>query len=160
MSNANTFTSWQYLPPYGTGQDVAGPYSGPEPYFRDQADRIRSAWRTTPEAQYPDGYLGTLVTRRRDRVEGEIKDRGAERSYTRGVHKGERIDPTDYLWSEEVHPMAGIERQATTGLRWAPVGGGKQVLAHQGKIASAVAGIREVNHEYTSKVEHLRPPWR
>ena len=158
------FTSWQYLPPFGAGQDTAGragpPHTGPEPFFRDAADRVRSAWRSVPEAQYPDGYLGTIVSRRRDRVEGFIKDRGAERSYTRGVHKGERIDPTDYLWSNEVSLMAGVERQAHTDKRWVPAGGGVDVLAHEGKIASAVAGIQELDPSRVDQLAHLRPRWR
>ena len=36
------------------------------------------------------------------------------------MHLGERIDPGDYLWPEGVTPLDGIERQATTGERYAP----------------------------------------
>lgn len=49
-----------------------------------------------------------------------LKARVNQRSYQRGVHLGERIDPGDYLWPEEVDPLAGIIRQATTGARYAP----------------------------------------
>jgi hypothetical protein len=36
------------------------------------------------------------------------------------VHAGERIDPGDYLWPEEMNPLDGVIAQATTGLRHAP----------------------------------------
>ena len=49
-----------------------------------------------------------------------LKARVNQRSYQRGVHLGERIDPGDYLWPEGVSPLDGIERQATTGERHAP----------------------------------------
>jgi len=49
-----------------------------------------------------------------------LKARVNQRSYQRGVHAGERIDPGDYLWPDDVGPLDGIIRQATTGLRNAP----------------------------------------
>jgi hypothetical protein len=49
-----------------------------------------------------------------------LKARVNQKSYQRGVHLGERIDPGDYLWPDDVGPLEGIERQATTGLRHAP----------------------------------------
>lgn len=49
-----------------------------------------------------------------------LKARVNQRSYQRGVHLGERIDPGDYLWPEEMNPLDGVIAQATTGLRHAP----------------------------------------
>jgi hypothetical protein len=75
---------------------------------------------STPQSEYPDGYLGTITSRRGDRILDSLKARVNQRSYQRGVHLGERIDPGDYLWPEGVTPLDGIERQATTGQRYAP----------------------------------------
>lgn len=49
-----------------------------------------------------------------------LKARVNQRSYSRGVHLGERIDPGDYLWPDELAPLSGIMRQASTDLRYAP----------------------------------------
>jgi hypothetical protein len=49
-----------------------------------------------------------------------LKSRINQRSYQRGVHLGERIDPGDYLFPDEQNPLRGLVRQATTGLRFAP----------------------------------------
>src|SRR5688500_16168090 len=98
-----TFTPWLKLSPYqvgvpgapttgGGGSPVATP-GGPQPFFRDAQDERRSMWRRTPDAQYPDGYLGTIPSRRGDRILDTLKSRQNQRSYQRGVHKGERIDP-------------------------------------------------------------------
>jgi hypothetical protein len=111
---------------------------GPQPFFRDELDAFRSMWRRTPEAQFPDGYLGTIQTRHDDRLLGGIKDRVNQRSYQRGVHKGERIDPGDYFWPEQFNLMSGIVREATTGLRYSPPGGGMpaQVLTNDGRVSN------------------------
>jgi len=97
---------------------------GPQPFFRDELDSFRSMWRRTPEAQYPDGYLGTITARRDDRLLKNLANRATQRSYQRGVHKGERIDPGDYIWPDQFNLMTGLKREATTGLRAAPPGGG------------------------------------
>jgi hypothetical protein len=49
-----------------------------------------------------------------------LKARVNQRAYQRGVHAGERVDPGDYLWPEEMQPLDGLIAQATTGLRHAP----------------------------------------
>jgi hypothetical protein len=41
-----------------------------------------------------------------------LKARVNQRSYQRGVHKGERIDPGDYLWPEQLDPLRGISNEA------------------------------------------------
>lgn len=40
------------------------------------------------------------------------------------MHKGERIDPGDYIWPDEFNLESSLVREATTGLRYAPPGGG------------------------------------
>jgi len=94
---------------------------GPTPFSHSQLDALRMNWRRTPEATYPDGYLGTINTRRGDRLMDGLKARTANRPNTRGIHKGERIDQRDYFWPEEFNPWSGVQTQLT-GLRWAPPG--------------------------------------
>jgi hypothetical protein len=98
---------------------------GPQPFFHNLLDERRSMWRATPEAQYPDGYLGTLNSRRADRLMNNLIDRSRNRPYTRGVHKGERIDGRDYFWPEEFNPMTGLELEAM-GEKYAPPGLGME----------------------------------
>jgi hypothetical protein len=65
----------------------------------------------TPEAQYPDGLLGTQTgSRRQDRLLDKVKGLN-DRSYTRGVHAGERQDPRDYVWPSNWNPERGIVSQ-------------------------------------------------
>lgn len=110
---------------------------GPQPFFRDELDSFRSMWRRTPEAQYPDGYLGTITARRDDRLLQSLRSRENQRSYQRGVHKGERIDPGDYVWPDQFNLTTGIRREARASYvdedefrgyavaRYAPPGGGE-----------------------------------
>jgi len=50
-----------------------------------------------------------------------LKARVNQKSYQRGVHLGERIDPGDYLWPDDMNPLEGVLREATTGARNAPL---------------------------------------
>jgi hypothetical protein len=68
-------------------------------------------WRRTPEATYPDGYLGTINSKRQDRILNGLKQRENNRPYTRGVHKGERIDGRDYFWPDEFNPWTAMEME-------------------------------------------------
>jgi hypothetical protein len=81
------------------------------PVARDTMDSLRIGVGRVPSAEYPDGYLGTIRSRRDDRLLDSIKNRVNQKAYQRGVHKGERIEPSMYYWPEQVHPMMGIERQ-------------------------------------------------
>jgi len=111
-----TFTPWQFLPPYNYGApgnaNTAGGGGGMGPYYRDALDARRSAYNRTPEAMYPDGYLGTINTRRGDRLLDSLKTRQNQRSYVRGVHKGEKIDPADYFFPRQLQPDRGLRRMA------------------------------------------------
>jgi hypothetical protein len=81
------------------------------PVARDTMDSLRIGVGRVPSAEYPDGYLGTIRSRRDDRLLDSIKNRVNQKAYQRGVHKGERIEPSMYYWPEQVNPMMGIERQ-------------------------------------------------
>lgn len=86
------------------------------PSARSELDAQRLGIGRTPAAEYPDGYLGTMRTRRDDRLLDATKSRVNQRSYQRGVHKGERIDQSDYYYARELDPQRGLRNQAK-GLR-------------------------------------------
>jgi hypothetical protein len=134
----NTFTSWQQLTPMGvqTGgvpgnaSNTFPINSGPEPWFRDRLDAVRSG--RLPSAGYPDGYLGTVRTRREDRLVQHGGTRQTQRSYERGIHVGARVSPDAYFWTNEVNPQLGLRLQAA-GAKFAPQGEALTHLVNGGK---------------------------
>ena len=110
VNNFSPSQNWQSLGGGGlngyNNQGGAG-----TPVARDTMDSLRIGVGRVPSAEYPDGYLGTIRSRRDDRLLDSIKNRVNQKAYQRGVHKGERIEPSMYYWPEQVHPMMGIERQ-------------------------------------------------
>jgi hypothetical protein len=111
-------SNWQAVTPYGTPtpgvpvQSGAGGYTSYGVAARDNLDAMRIGGRT-PEAEYPDGYLGTIRSRREDRLLDAVKSKIGDRSYQRGVHKGAQIDGQDYFWPQEFDDQMGIRRQST-----------------------------------------------
>ena len=97
---------------------------GPAPRGHDYLDNLRMYWRRTPEATYPDGYLGTVPSRRGDRLMDGLKARTTNRPNTRGIHKGERIDRRDYVWPPEFNLWTGLQYQAA-GIKFSPPGLGE-----------------------------------
>jgi hypothetical protein len=79
-------------------------------------DYARSGWKATPEAQYPDGYLGTIPSRRGDRLLDGLKQRQQEGPKVRGVHKGDQMDARDYYWKPEFNPDSGVMNQMMTAV--------------------------------------------
>ena len=163
---ANTFTNWRYEMPMGADGPGTTVYStGPHPVFRDSLDQRRSAWNRIPGADYPDGYLGTIRSRRDDRMLKGVQERAGARPYNRGVHKGERIDRADYFWPADstVAPMAGLTRQATTGLRHAPTNEpDRSILVNDGKVAPMARGadsLIQLDPSRSARYGHLRPRW-
>ena len=116
--------------------------SGPQPRGHDQLDSLRMYWRRTPEAQYPDGYLGTINPRRGDRLLDSLKQRQINRPYTRGIHKGERLDQKDYFWPPEFNLWTGLEYQAA-GVKFSPPGIG-EFLEHERYPTDRKVGPRSV----------------
>jgi hypothetical protein len=141
-------SNWQYLTPIEIGQPGSnvranGGAGAQALNFRDPLDARRAAMGDrVPSAEYPDGYLGSIQSRREDRLLNTIKGRLTQRSYQRGVHKGERIDPQDYYWSEDVRPDIGLEYQAL-GLRWTQTGTPVERLTAQGSSELADPRKRE-----------------
>ena len=117
--------NFSYATPYNASQPGASAtYGGGGGWPLVGARSILDARRMmlgarTPQAQYPDGYLGTLIDRRQDRLMTAIQGRVTQRSYQRGVHKGEHLDLTDYFWTSHLNPEAGLKAEAQ-GRKWNP----------------------------------------
>lgn len=119
--------------------------------YRNPLDQARSSAGQLPEAQYPDGYLGTITNRREDRLLGALQKKLTDKSYQRGVHKGEKLGHDSYYWTADVNPDLGLQRQAMAVLadheggvtfdapRFAPTGNPVERLAHMGKTAGLSA---------------------
>ena len=125
-------------------------------------------WRKTPEAEYPDGYLGTFRTRREDRLLDSLKNRVNQRSYQRGVHKGERIDQADYFWPEAWSPDRGLAHEAA-GIRQAPVDAIANRLPPAGATmfprgATSLATLdrtpRTIDPMRIQQLRRMMPDWR
>lgn len=160
------FTQWMYNDPLQSqtgGAPGSGPKTypirgnGPEPWFRDRLDALRSA--RIPTAAYPDGYAGTVRSRREDRLTSS-SGRMTQRNYQRGIHVGARVDPDSYWWTDDVHPMAGLEAQAK-GERFTQKGEYSTHLINDGK-AGPVRGSMSLqdpvrDRQYPSR---LHPKWK
>ena len=159
---ANTFTAWQT--PTDNLSMAQSPF-GPQPVFRNQKDQMLSGYRNTPDAQFPDGYLGNITNRRSDKIMGTI-ERQNKRPYTRGVHKGEKINSEDYLWPSEFNLQTGLKLQAK-GQKFAPPGAEPVRQVADGKIGPR--GITrtvtspeqmQIDKERRSQLRSLKPAWR
>ncbi len=134
--------------------------NGPEPWFRDRLDALRSA--RIPTAMYPDGYLGTVNSRREDRLRAAGGGtRQNVRNYQRGIHVGARVEPQQYMWTEEVHPQAGLEAQAK-GERWTAEGGPDNTyLTNDGKsMPRGSMSLRHYDEYLKAQYKKLAPNWR
>lgn len=138
----------------------AGGY-GSAPVSHDKLDALRMGVGRIPSAEYPDGYLGTMRTRREDRVLDSLKDRVNQRSYQRGVHKGERIDPSGYFYPPGFEPDRGLLAMAE-GRKQAPLMefAPPPKLVNDGKadIPQNIPG--EINPKRAMQFAHMRPNWR
>lgn len=146
---------------YGNIND--GGNSGVNISVRDRLDYARlGSPNRTPEAEFPDGYLGTQNCRRGDKLLEKI-DRINKRSYQRGVHRGERIDTGDYAWPASWRPDRGLVHQSM-GLR--------QTLAAQGPEPRLVRGGADLppppvsgpvgggQPHVNEQMSWMLPPWR
>lgn len=110
----------------GNGTKLAG--------FRSILDaRISAAHGKTPDAEYADGYLGSVIDRREDKLLQTVRNNA--RSYTRGVHKGSKIPNVDYFWPSDFNPMTVMEARAE-GVKWTAPGNPIERLVHGGKFMS------------------------
>lgn len=116
LGNMSPNQNWQSLGAGGlNGYNNQGDHGGPS--VRSNLDFQRLGVGRVPSAEYPDGYLGSLTTRRRDdRLLDSLKNNLNKKAYQRGVHKGERVDAAQYYWPSELQPTRGITRQMKSKL--------------------------------------------
>jgi hypothetical protein len=175
---AQSFTPWQHSDQYpaGTAPFRVAETFGPAPKGHDYLDNLRMFWRRTPEATYPDGYLGTINTRRGDRLMNNLKARQQNRPNSRGIHKGERIDAKDYIWPDEFNQWSGIvaevhgSRFVSPGMEGGMLAGERYPTDHKGVGPRSVpVGNRYVwtgggprpaaNPDRTPVLQSQAPPW-
>ena len=163
-ANQQTFNDW------GGGYEPYTPQSnvalGPAPSFRNFKDQRLAAWGASPDVQYPDGYLGTMSSNRRQDKLTEAVARTNTRSYSRGVHKGERINAGDYVWPEEFNLYTGLMLESK-GKKFAPPGAEPVRLTNDGKTGprGIPRGLERPDQEMIdmqrrSMLKSLVPPWR
>jgi len=147
---ANTSNWWVPSQPYNGSPGQAtygggGSYKSDVIQYRSNLDAARAGHGQVPFAQYPDGYLGSLSQdRRQDKLLDAVQKQLNKKSYQRGVHKGEKIDRSDYFWPADFKPDRGLAREARTAVfngntisvqRFTPRGNPVERLAHLGKTA-------------------------
>jgi len=161
---SNTFTDWQT--PNAQQESSSLPLFGPAPVFRNNKDYQLAGYRTLQDTTYPDGYLGTMsANRRQDKTLGTLSRQNA-RQYSRGVHKGERQNPGDYLWPDEFNLWTGIAYQ-DAGVKFSPPGAMPVVLTNDGKVGpKGIPRVAEqqnqqyIDAERRATLKTLRPSWR
>jgi hypothetical protein len=169
----------QYLGAGGM-YDTATTYGGGGvPIARSELDHMRMGVGREPSAEYPDGYLGTIRSRRDDRGRASgasdraldsMKTRLGQKSYQRGVHRGERIDPSDYYYPSALTPDRGIKRQ----MRAVQVGNTYVTqryvenmmlvpaphLQNDGKANMRSTSPGEIDQKRVGQLKRLTPAWR
>jgi hypothetical protein len=136
-------------------------------------DAMRIGTGRVPSAEYPDGYLGTIRSRRDDRLLDSIKNRVNQKAYQRGVHKGERIEPSAYYWSLDFNDQMGIKRQmkakqvninggivymiprATPNMALVPA----PHLVNDGKSNMQSDSPAEFDTKRANRMQYLKPRW-
>lgn len=171
-------SDWQNLSPMGIpqpgtpvqtgggGRSLAG--------YRDILDARRSAATPrTPEAEYPDGYLGQVNSRREDRLTNAVQTRLTSRHYQRGVHKGEKVGMQSYFWTKDLNPQSGLAAQAR-GEKWTAAGStpaeqinhmGKNHMLSPEELSKTakqynVNEILPVNPQRQAQMISMLPTWR
>lgn len=158
-----TYPTASYNPPLQQGHPGSEVRSGggggyPVLGARNALDmrRMMQSGRT-PDAQYPDGYLGSTGGRHEDRL---LQSYGASARYDRpadrGVHKGDRLDRAAYSWPTWLTPMSGIQRQSRTQRRFAPVG----TPADAPSIPGSSATPSSAQPMKASDLAKFAPTWR
>lgn len=160
---------------YGTNTVYGG---GGIPVARSELDFLRMGVGREPQAEYPNGYLGTIRTRRDDRgrpnsasetVLDSLKVRIGQKSYQRGVHRGERIDPQDYYYPGALKPDRGIKRQMRAKFdgqtymasRFAPQFDmvPPPHLVNDGKADMRSSSPGQIDQKRADQLRRLKPAW-
>lgn len=160
-----SFTSWNS--PSDPPDAGSLPLLGPAPTFRNAKDQRLAAFGATPDTQHPDGYLGTITNRRQDKLQQKIA-RQNQRQYSRGVHKGERVNPGDYVWPSEFNLFTGLKYEAQ-GKKFMPgvVGAEPVTLTNDGKAGPRGVprnldrpNMQVIDMERRKRLKVLAPSWR
>lgn len=144
------------------------------PVARGELDAIRIGTGRVPSAEYPDGYLGTIRSRRDDRILDSIKSRVNQKNYQRGVHKGERIEPSQYFWPSMFNDQMGIQREAKAkpvningGVVYKVPRAGQDLrmvpaphLVNDGKANTVSDSPAVINVRRADALSYLKPAWR
>lgn len=172
MTGMSPSQNWQSLGGNGfNGYSNQGGFGGP--VARGELDGIRMGIGRVPHAEYPDGYLGTIRSRRDDRLLDSIKSRVGQKQYQRGVHKGERIDASSYFWSPSFSDQSGIQRQSRA--KMVTINGVNMYmlprsapridlvpaphLVNDGKANTVADSPAEFNVQRASHMAYLKPVW-
>jgi len=170
--------NWQYLGGNGfTGAYTTTGGGGTPIVGRSDMDFARMGVGRTPGAEYPDGYLGTIRSRRDDRGNGtdtvldSLKNRQNQRAYQRGVHKGERIDPGQYYWPGGLEPDRRlalrpkvIDNDGSINMlvpRYSPntIMAPPPALINDGKANISANEPIDLDYVRNHKLSHLVPRW-
>ena len=171
-NNMSPSQNWQSLGGGGfSGYNNQG--GSGTPVARSDLDGIRIGTGRVPSAEYPDGYLGTIRSRRDDRLLDSIKNRVNQKAYQRGVHKGERIEASSYFWSPEFGAEDGLKRQmkakpvningvwvyqiprAAPDIRLTPA----PHLVNDGKTNTRADQPGTINMRRAQQLDYLKPVW-
>jgi hypothetical protein len=161
---------------YGTNTTYGG---GGVPIARSELDFARMGVGRQPQAEYPDGYLGTIRSRRDDRgrpssvsdkVLDGLKVRIGQRSYQRGVHRGERIDASDYYYPAGLENTRGIARQMRAvkdGTVYRVERGVENAMAapaphlpNDGKANMRSTSPQSLDKRRVDQMARMRPAWK
>lgn len=169
-NNLTPQQNWQSLGAGGFyGSYAVGGGAGNTMGARSDLDFMRMGVGRVPHAEYPDGYLGTIRSRRDDKgkpnsvseaVLGSLQSRVNQRSYQRGVHKGERIDPGDYVYNPDWTNQTGILNQmrgAKTSL--VAIQTRPTKLVNDGKVDIPNNVPQQMDKRRQAQLSRLRPSW-
>lgn len=135
------------------GADLIGArdtiHNMPSPYARNARD-AQLIQQRTPQAQYPDGYLGTAPKRYPD---DDLNTK------TRGPRGGVKMPDAAYFWPESFD-MVGVKLQATTGERFAPSMDEEKRLTNHGKVGPTAEAAKNSRSGRGTFPKHPTPPWR
>ena len=172
VNNLSPQQNWQSIGGNGlNGYNNQGGYGGP--VARGDLDAMRIGTGRVPQAEYPDGYLGTIRSRRDDRLLDSIKNRVNQKAYQRGVHKGERIEPNAYYWTPDFNEQTSIKRQMKAkqvningGMVWMIPRAGQETrfapaphLVNDGKSNLISDSPVSINVKRANQLNYLKPVW-
>jgi hypothetical protein len=116
-ANNNWAVQTQGLGAAGTGANAYGAGGDPTAIGTgaQRLDMLRMGAGQTPEAQYPDGYLGQVNNRysaKNAPQDTNLQTRMTDRSYQRGVHKDVKMPSSAYLWPTDFGPDSGLKLES------------------------------------------------